>query len=63
VRNAPIPGYAGRLALYEVLPMTDEMRSLVMSHAYTDEIRKRAIAAGMAPLRNPSGSHGVGADP
>jgi type IV pilus assembly protein PilB len=44
-------GYAGRLALYEVLPMTDEIRSLVMSHASTDEIRKRAIAAGMVTLR------------
>jgi type IV pilus assembly protein PilB len=44
-------GYAGRLALYEVLPMSDEIRSLVMSHASTDEIRKRAIAAGMTTLR------------
>jgi type IV pilus assembly protein PilB len=44
-------GYAGRLALYEVLPMSDEIRSLVMSHASTDEIRKRAIAAGMVTLR------------
>jgi type IV pilus assembly protein PilB len=31
--------------------MTDEIRSLVMSHASTDEIRKRAIAAGMVTLR------------
>jgi type IV pilus assembly protein PilB len=44
-------GYAGRLALYEVLPMSDEIRSLVMSHASTDEIRKRAIAEGMVTLR------------
>ena len=44
-------GYAGRLALYEVLPMTDQMRSLVMSHASTDEIRKHAIASGLVPLR------------
>ncbi len=44
-------GYAGRLALYEVLSMSDEIRSLVMSHASTDEIRKRAIAGGMTTLR------------
>jgi type IV pilus assembly protein PilB len=44
-------GYSGRLALYEVLPMSDELRSLVMSHASTDEIRKQAVAAGMTPLR------------
>ena len=44
-------GYEGRLALYEVLPMSDEIRNLVMSRASTDEIRKRAIAAGMMTLR------------
>ena len=44
-------GYQGRLAFYEVLPMIEEMRSLVMSHATTDEIRKRAIEAGMVTLR------------
>src|SRR5712691_12231352 len=38
-------GYQGRLAFYEVLPMMEEMRSLVMAHATTDEIRKRAIEA------------------
>jgi type IV pilus assembly protein PilB len=45
-------GYQGRLAFYEVLPMTEEMRSLVMSHATTDELRKRAIEAGMVTLRH-----------
>jgi len=44
-------GYMDRLAIYEVLPMSDEMRGLVMSRASTDEIRKRAIAAGMVTLR------------
>ena len=44
-------GYQGRLAFYEVLPMTEEMRSLVMAHATTDELRKRAVEAGMVTLR------------
>jgi type IV pilus assembly protein PilB len=44
-------GYTGRLALYEVLPVSDEIRSLVMSRAPADEIRKQAIAAGMTTLR------------
>jgi type IV pilus assembly protein PilB len=44
-------GYMDRLAIYEVLPMSDEMRGLVMSRASTDEIRKQAIAAGMVTLR------------
>jgi len=44
-------GYRGRLAFYEVLAINDEMRNLVITHATTDEIRKRAIAAGMVTLR------------
>ena len=44
-------GYQGRLAFYEVLAMNDEMRSLVLQHSTTDEIRKRAIAGGMSTLR------------
>ena len=44
-------GYRGRLAFYEVLSMNEEMRSLVMSHSNTDELRKTAIAAGMVTLR------------
>ena len=44
-------GYQGRLAFYEVLPMNDEMRGLVLSHATTDEIRRRAVAGGMSTLR------------
>ena len=34
-----------------VLPMTEEMRSLVMSHTNTGELRKQAIASGMMTLR------------
>jgi type IV pilus assembly protein PilB len=44
-------GYQGRLALYELLPMTEEMRSLVLAHTPTDELRKKAVAAGMTTLR------------
>jgi type IV pilus assembly protein PilB len=44
-------GYQGRLAFYETLAMTEEMRSLVMAHSTTDELRKRAIAGGMMTLR------------
>ena len=44
-------GYRGRLAFYESLPMTEEMRSLIVSHATTDDLRRRAIAAGMMTLR------------
>jgi type IV pilus assembly protein PilB len=44
-------GYQGRVAFYELLPMTEEMRSLVLAHTNTDDLRKRAIAVGMTTLR------------
>ena len=44
-------GYRGRLAFYEAMSMTEEMRSAVIAHATNDELRKRAIANGMVPLR------------
>jgi type IV pilus assembly protein PilB len=42
-------GYRGRVALYEVLPVTAEIRSLIESP--TDEILAAAVAAGMTTLR------------
>jgi type IV pilus assembly protein PilB len=42
-------GYRGRVALYEVLPVTGEIRKLV--DASTDEIFQAAAAGGMTTLR------------
>ena len=44
-------GYRGRCAFYEVLPMTDEIRNMIVGRALSDEIRDKAIAAGMITLR------------
>jgi type IV pilus assembly protein PilB len=44
-------GYRGRLAFYEVMSMTEEVRAAIIAHASTDELRKMAIAGGMVPLR------------
>ena len=44
-------GYKGRLALYEVMPVGDEMRELILQGASADEIKKRAVALGMKTLR------------
>ncbi|HEV8676789.1 MAG TPA: type II secretion system ATPase GspE, partial [Methylomirabilota bacterium] len=44
-------GYRGRTGIYEYLPMTEEMRSLTLRKTPGHEIRQRAIAAGMATLR------------
>jgi type IV pilus assembly protein PilB len=44
-------GYKGRLALYEVMPIGDQLKDLILQGASADEIKKRAMAAGMKTLR------------
>jgi type IV pilus assembly protein PilB len=45
-------GYRGRIGLYEVLALTDEIRSLILSKAASGEIEAAAVAAGMHRLRD-----------
>jgi type IV pilus assembly protein PilB len=44
-------GYRGRVALYEVMPMSEELRDLVLSGASANEIKRTAITVGMMTLR------------
>jgi type IV pilus assembly protein PilB len=44
-------GYKGRLGLYEVMPMKEELKELILSRASTSEIKKEAIRLGMKTLR------------
>ncbi|MGH7786251.1 MAG: type IV-A pilus assembly ATPase PilB [Candidatus Binatia bacterium] len=44
-------GYRGRVALYEVMPMSEELRELVLSGASATEIKRTASALGMMTLR------------
>jgi type IV pilus assembly protein PilB len=44
-------GYSGRQGLYEVMPITPEIRELILDRAPTTEIRKMAIKQGMLTLR------------
>jgi type IV pilus assembly protein PilB len=44
-------GYKGRVGLYEVLPMSEGIRSLVLEKANSDEIETMAIEEGMDTLR------------
>lgn len=44
-------GYRGRIALYEVMPMTDEIRDLVLVGASASEIKREAVRLGMLTLR------------
>ncbi|WP_163327574.1 type IV-A pilus assembly ATPase PilB [Desulfurobacterium thermolithotrophum] len=44
-------GYKGRVALYEVMEMTPEIRDAIIKGKNTDEIRKIAVKYGMRTLR------------
>jgi type IV pilus assembly protein PilB len=44
-------GYKGRVALYEVMPIKDELKELILEGASTAEIKKAAIRLGMKTLR------------
>jgi type IV pilus assembly protein PilB len=44
-------GFRGRVGLFEVLPLTEEIRALASDHASTAEIQKAAVASGMRTLR------------
>ncbi|MDX1393880.1 MAG: type IV-A pilus assembly ATPase PilB [Gemmatimonadota bacterium] len=44
-------GYAGRQGLYEVLPMSHELRRMVLTGASSDELKAQAIDEGMVTLR------------
>jgi general secretion pathway protein E len=43
-------GYFGRQSIMEVLPMTDTLRSLIMRHATSSELRSAAIGEGMETM-------------
>jgi len=44
-------GYKGRIALYEVMKVTEDIRDLILSRAQSREIKKKAIEQGMLTLR------------
>jgi type IV pilus assembly protein PilB len=44
-------GYKGRVALYEVMPVKDELKELILEGASAQELKKTAIRLGMKTLR------------
>ncbi len=53
-RGCPVcngTGYRGRVALYEVMPMHEQIRELVLLGASAAEIKKESIRLGMLTLR------------
>jgi type IV pilus assembly protein PilB len=49
-RECSQTGYKGRLALYELFPMSREVKDLVLEGVVGSAIRDRALAAGMKPV-------------
>jgi type IV pilus assembly protein PilB len=45
-------GYRGRIGIYEVMSVTEEVRALVLSRGSVDEIAAAAVAQGMRRLRD-----------
>jgi len=43
-------GYEGRIGIFEVLEMTEEIRQLIMKKANSDDIRRTAITEGMTTM-------------
>ena len=44
-------GFKGRIAVYEVMPLTEEIKDFVLNGASTVEIKREAIRGGMTTLR------------
>ena len=47
-------GYKGRVGLFELMLLNDDIRDMIMRNASTDELRKAAIGIGMVTLRKPA---------
>ena len=44
-------GYKGRVGLYEVMEVTEELRELILVGASSLELRRKAVEEGMLTLR------------
>ena len=44
-------GYKGRIALYEVMPLKEELKEMILEGASADELKKTSVRLGMKTLR------------
>ena len=44
-------GYRGRIGVYEMMVVTDDIREIILKRASADEVREAAEEVGMIPLR------------
>ncbi len=45
-------GYRGRIGIFEVLVMSEELRTMTLEHTSTNQLRRTAIKGGMKTLRD-----------
>jgi type II secretory ATPase GspE/PulE/Tfp pilus assembly ATPase PilB-like protein len=45
-------GFTGRVGIYELMPVTDDIRKLIVAKADSNQIRKKALENGMRPLQD-----------
>lgn len=43
-------GYRGRVGIFEIFPVTDELRKFIVNRSSTNVLRREALAAGMRSL-------------
>ena len=51
-RQCQATGYRGRMGIFEVMPVTEEIQELILRRASTGAIRRAAIEEGMQSLRS-----------
>jgi len=44
-------GYKGRIAIYEIMPISENLKELILRGASTAELKKEAVETGMSTLR------------
>ncbi len=45
-------GYTGRIGIYELMPINDDLRKLTIGKADSNQLRKKALESGMRSLRD-----------
>jgi type IV pilus assembly protein PilB len=50
-KNCNNTGYKGRIAIYEVMPLTDELKEAILQGYSSIELKREAMRQGMKTLR------------
>ena len=50
--NCNNTGYKGRIGLFELMIMNDDLRDMILRNVTTDELRNKAVEYGMITLRD-----------